>query len=265
MTAGFFSAAGYTETGGLQEFLRKLRPDVDWVRCFPAVDKPAPKIGRRAPAPRAGEAGTTGKRLVNAMLERLREHYAGDRCPFDFVLLVDDLDCRLGDEDGALAGWTREVSARVRDAAERELILYVLAASPEIEAWMLADWEEGFGREYRGIGVPLRRHVQDCLLGPIELGWDSVEDYGGRRIGAGCERKLSDDLRDAVRAGGRCSRCSPAGETQPTGVMAGLDYNKRHNGAAMLKRVRPERVRESCVRYFAPAYRDLLAATPSVR
>jgi len=262
MRAGVFCTAGYTETGGLQEFLRKLRGDVAWERCFPAVDKPAPKLGRTIAAPRREHAGASGERLAGAMLERLREHYSGDRCPFDFVLLADDADCRFAERPDEMAAWHAELARAVRSAVGHPLPVYVLLASPEVESWLLSDWEMGFGGQYHDIGIALRRHIGNCLLAGAGLTWDDLEDFGGRQVGGTCERKLSDALRDAIRAGGRCERCVPSAasagaDAPPT---ARLGYSKRHDGASMLKRIRPEQVRTRCSRYFAPAYAGLLGA-----
>lgn len=265
MRAGFFCTAGYTETGGLPEFLRKLRGDVEWERCFPAKVKPAPKLGRMTSAPVAQHSGATGERLVKEMLARLSKYYSGERCLFDFVLLVDDADCRFAGEPEALAAWRTELAAGVRAAVGRDLPVYVLLASPEIESWLLADWELGFGGHYRSIGVALRRHVRDCLLTNAGLDWETVEDFGGQRLGGGCEHKLSEALRDAIRAGGRCDQCAPpqastSADMPPT---TRLRYSKRDDGASMLKRIRPERVRLHCPRHFAPAQAELLGATPA--
>ena len=34
---------GYTEIGGIQDFLRKIRNDIEFKRIFPAVNKPPKK------------------------------------------------------------------------------------------------------------------------------------------------------------------------------------------------------------------------------
>jgi hypothetical protein len=47
------------------------------------------------------------------------------------------------------------------------------------------------------------------------------------------------------------------------GARERLDYSRRHGGASMLKRIRPERVRVRCTRRFAPACAALLHAAPA--
>ena len=72
--AGYFCTAGYTETGGIEPFLKRLNGSIDWQRCFPAVDKPAPKLNRPYPTPVQGPShGATGSHLVDRMLGILRD------------------------------------------------------------------------------------------------------------------------------------------------------------------------------------------------
>jgi len=197
--AGYFCTAGYTEAGGIKELLEKIHPDIAWERCFPAVDKPAPKLGRPLSTPRAEDSGTTGRALVDRMMDRLARYYRGEACSFDVVVLIDDADCRFKAPDADAARWSGELVARVRAAAERPTIGFIaLFASPEIETWLLADWTAGFGAEYPEIAAALLTHLEQGILGPPP--WSSLEAYGGAyEAGRGsCAQKLSDDLNVAL-------------------------------------------------------------------
>ncbi len=253
--AGYFATAGHTETGGLQSFLTKLLPGVDWVRRFPAVKKPAPKYGRADPTPAAALQGTTGDALVTRMLANLDLYRADD---LDFVLLVDDADCRFASPND-LPAWKDRIADAVTESAGRALPLFTLLAAPEVETWLLADWEEGFRAQYPRLAVALRRHLETC----VGLDWGELESYGGGKSASGCRDKLSQALSDAVAAGGDCDDCRLK---TVAASMVGQRYSKQHDGAAMLKRVRPERVRKACKLYFAGAYVELQAfrASPSL-
>jgi len=254
MRAGYFSTAGWTETGGLGSFLTKLRADVEWHRCFPAVNKPAPKLGRVVAAPIPTQAGTTGEPLISAMVDRLRSFWSGDRCPFDFLLVVDDADCRFEDLP-AFAVWKEQVQQRVRDALGRDVPVFTLLASPEIEAWMVSDWDESFGRQYGHLAWALRRHVGLCILGGQPL--NTIESFGARRPAGGCDRKLSRELEDALAGVGACA-CG----SQANLATAGRRYRKRLDGVEMLQRIRPPQVRDQCPAYFGPTYGTILAFNP---
>jgi hypothetical protein len=256
--AGYFCTAGYTEAGGIKALLEKIHPDIAWERCFPAFDKPAPKLGRPLSTPRAEDSGTTGRALVDRMMDRLAKYYHGEACSFDVVVLIDDADCRFKAPDADAARWSGELLARVRAAVERPALGFVaLFASPEIETWLLADWAAGFGEEYAEIAAALRVHLERGILGPPP--WRALEDYGGAYDpGRGsCAQKLSDDLNTALdqlaaAAGGEVAR-------------EAYTYSKKVNGPRMLQRIRPEEVATLCTTYFEPAYRalrELVEAAP---
>ena len=128
---GYFCTAGYTEQGGIHAFLGKLRPDIEWTRCFPAFEKPGPKLRKGLPMP----SGITGQPLIERMLSTLEKYYQGDDCTFDVVLLIDDADCRVKDPKGELAEQLRGLPDEVRVRTGKDDLGFVaLLASPEIEA-----------------------------------------------------------------------------------------------------------------------------------
>lgn len=246
---GFFCTGGHTELGArflplgdrelaaIEVFLGKISAGIDWVRAFPAREKPGPKPGRALTSFKdEKDGGVTGATLVDRMRDRLHKHYRGADCDLDGVAIIDDADCRFL-EDGALARWTRETERDVRAWTERPEIRFIpLLASPEAEAWMLADWEEGFGREYAKIGVALGLALEKSLLGPRP--WTRIEEFGGPHKNGSCTRKLSTEVQNvlaklAVDQGGEADRRT-------------YTYSKRENGPDMLRRLRPDKVAELC-------------------
>ena len=264
---GYFCTAGYTETGGMHAFLQKIAPDVEWQRCFPAVSKPAPKIGRPHAEPHERHAGATGRRLIDAMLAQLREHVHGAACNVDFVLLIDDADCRFADANDPSAEqvtWANELAQRVRDAAGKpDLEFYALLAWPEIEAWLLADWDNGFAMQYRQVAPSLRQHMATCVLSPHT--WQEVEQFGGGLKAGSCAHKLSARIQQSFVDPTGCA-CRPPFLDRVTQRSDGarLAYSKRIDGAAMLKRIHPGRVAKDCPR-FRSVYDQLRAAASSDR
>lgn len=267
MKGGYFHSVGHTEVEGLRPFLDKISPEIDWIRCFPArnvLTAPRPirsdqrPPGRQAPAVAEGAdvEGLTGPRLAERMLQVLRQHHRGPQCGFDFVLLVDDADCRFRcapDPERALREWTAELTDKVREAADKpKLGFHALLAFPEVEAWLLADWERGFGGGlYRGIKDPLHRHIRGCVLHPLP--WAQLEDFGGQLVNGSCEHKLSSRLQAAFHEPGGC-RCTPALlEVVARQPGAPLRYSKKIDGADMLRRIRPDEVRQ-----FSPRFRAAL-------
>jgi hypothetical protein len=241
---GYFCTAGHTEVGGIQEFLGRIDAgaDVEWERCFPAVQKPGPKLHR--PAPRHAE-GMTGARLVGEMLERLgKYHRAGTRGALDIVVFIDDADCRFEGDPAKLAAWVAERTEAVRAATGKPSTPFVaLFASPEIEAWFIADWDQGFGHEYAHLSggeKHLRAHVDELLNGT------AVEMYGGGFVNGACADKLSEKLQDLINR-------------------LGENYSKRTHGQDMLRRIRPSKVAEVCNFCFRPALHSLLRALAAAR
>lgn len=248
----------------MHEFLKKIAPDVEWQRCFPAVSKPAPKIGRPHAEPQGRHAGATGRRLIDAMLRQLQEHWRGAACHLDFVLLIDDADCRFadaGDPTAEQIAWDGMLRQRVREAAGKpELGFYSLLAWPEIEAWLLTDWDNGFAIQYRQVAPSLRQHISACVLHPHV--WEQVEGFGGHLKDGSCEHKLSARIQEAFVDKTGCV-CRPPFLDRVTQQTDGaiLAYSKRIDGAAMLKRIDPDRVAQDCPRFRSVYHRLRSAAS----
>jgi len=213
LKVGYFATAGHTEVGGLHRFLQKLGPDITWERRFPAVEKPGPKRGGSTPIPRRSQSGITGAALLREVRRGLRAH---PTC--DAYVIVDDGDCRAQARDPeALQALEAELSSAV-EGRTRVVVIYM---EPEVEAWLLADWGNGFGR-WAGEREPIAAGASKVVLGAA---WDHLEDFGGpEKAEGGCTRKLSSELAEAL-------------------VTAGLPrYSKRRDGALMLGRVDPRAV-----------------------
>jgi hypothetical protein len=239
-----YASAGETEVGGLQRFLQTFLPGIEICRALPAGRRQ--KVG----GPRLADPhpGLTGERLVREAVRRIQTFGLGG-C--DAVLLVDDADCRFGCEraDG-LPAFVERVTAQLRAAVGRDVPVFVLLASPEIEAWLVADLEAWCtDPAFRGLhGQPDATALRHALkaLAPAS-GWAA---YGcpPTADGTACTHKLSEDLASAMQ------------------VLPGATrrYRKERDGSLMLGRVRGEVVLRSCPQYAGPVLTRLRAwATPA--
>ncbi len=253
---GYFCTSGYTETGGMEEFLKKLLPTARWERCFPAVIKPAPKLRRERAAtgqvvplaePRRAEAGLTGESLQKKMLGILRTWHVKRSDPYDAYLLIDDADCRFcleedGSRDAVLERWTtwqRGLQKRVQEELGRPVPVVALLASPEVEAWLVADWEQSFQLHYPGMARELQRRVKE------RIPQRGLESFGCPQKDGACTQKLSEVLQEEVQHGG-------------------ARFSKRDDAPYMLMRIRPERVATACSGLFVGGWKALrsLPASP---
>jgi hypothetical protein len=98
MVVGYFCSAGYTETGGIAQFLQQINPELKWKRCFPAVDKANLKQGRMRATPIQAASGTSGESLINRMLRIISEPVFELDQRYDLILVIDDLDCRFDND-----------------------------------------------------------------------------------------------------------------------------------------------------------------------
>lgn len=143
----------------------------------------------------------------------------------------------------------RDVTDRVRAAARApDLPVFVLLASPEIEAWLLADLSNSFAHpRYLKSHFAPPPSEQDLRLaldlrGPCRPE-DTWESYGcpPNEGGTACTHKLSVDLADTL-----------------DGLEGRMrSYSKRRDGAAMLKRIEPDQVTAACPLYAAPVILQL--------
>ncbi|TCP57725.1 hypothetical protein EV586_102169 [Tumebacillus sp. BK434] len=233
-TVGYYCTGGYTETGGMDQFLHKVNDQVTWKRCFPAVTKPSPKLKRPDPTPVVSHNGITGEQLVTQMIDRLQKY----GCDYDCILFIDDADCRFDGDLEAYQKWVEELQAQINRTLRREVPLYVLLASPEIEGWFLADWGNGFGKEYKQIKHALHAEIKK-MFGD-DASFSNLEHYGGPLANGACTSKISSQIQDIV-------------------TLCGDRYSKKSNGSAMLKQIVPNVVAQTCTAYFAPTYRMLAA------
>ncbi|MBH0329954.1 hypothetical protein ABH14_09070 [Brevibacillus brevis] len=258
-TIQYFCTGGETETGGILDFLNKINSNVRWVRAFPALKKGAKPKRSTDPSYRPmarTHTGVTGSSLVYEMKQILQlypHQFKTTHC--DGILLIDDADCRFLVQ-GSIDTWYSQVSNDINSILGEEIPFYVLIASPEIEAWFIADWQNSFGLEYDfapGFEHQLKQHLKTRILGSTD--WENIELFGGPVKNGACTIKLSNEIINTF---------SDQTFLQPFVKSYGeelvrykLKYSKKTHGAAMLRRIDPQSVNKKCNSFFSSFYRML--------
>lgn len=234
MVVWLFAGGGQAEigtevgrVGGLVNFFRKSYPDCQFERKTPVRRLPAPKAGRELPA-----HGKTGTSLAQEVKERLKLSLQHDK-PCDIILVVDDLDCR----DPRTSG-DRLLQAVDSVLDGHQIERFVGFAAPELEVWLIADWDHSFGKhgDFRGARQAGMRHWLSTrgrvpFHDPETFGeYDSERDT--------CAEKLSDIIIESTVQGGYNSGLDP--------------YSKSTHTPVMLLSIDPSLVAKKC-----PLFRDL--------
>ena len=156
-----FFTGGYTESGAMTGFLEKINRKVHFKQLCP--NRPR---GRKRPKAetdlKADVNGLTGSALLDYVYGYL-EKYPEDLAGCDAVIIEDDLDGRFselltpGDEGSRVSRKTQQfrdscetIKSTVRDKLGKgaSFPVVLIFAAPEIEAWLLSDWNHTFGYVY---------------------------------------------------------------------------------------------------------------------
>jgi hypothetical protein len=131
-----FAGGGESEIRGLIPFFEKHFPACKFVRKLPVRKKPGPRPGI---PPQCGY-GLTGKGLVKDIPSRLQDSLDhNEKC--DIIFVFDDLDCRNYSQQRS-----RYLNAINSVQGVDDIKKYVGFAAPEIEAWIIADWDNSFAK-----------------------------------------------------------------------------------------------------------------------
>ncbi len=182
MVVWVFSGGGESEVKGLLPFLEKTFPGCRFERKTPVRQKPGPKPNK------AGSYGKTGKSLIDQIKQELPLALKAEPNKCDLILVFDDLDCR--DSQIQKSKILVELS-KIPESADIEK--FVGFAAPEIEAWIIADWNNSIAKnsDFRG------RHerMRWWLSKEKKVSFDSPEsfsEYDSERDC--CREKLSEAL-----------------------------------------------------------------------
>ncbi len=201
--------------------LKKHFSGIHFDRKTPVKQKPVGKPGKRSPT----SHGKTGKSLVREVRERLQLSLKREN-PCDLILILDDLDCR--DSGKMTQLMTRAVSGCL---AELELPLCTGFAAPEIETWIISDWQNTFAAHpvFSGNREKAMQYQLSHAYGLDFTRPESFGTYDPQRDS--CDQKLSACIAEAS------IRAASSGETP---------FSKARHTPEMLSMIDPDTVSAKC-------------------
>ena len=177
-----FAGGGEAEVRGLIPFLEKNFPGCKFERKTPVLQKPGPKPGR------VSGYGKTGKSLIAQISKELPIILKNEPNKCDLILVFDDLDCRdpIAERKKFLA-----VISKIPECADIEK--FVGFAAPEIESWIIADWDNTIAKhpDFRSRHERMRWWLSTQRNIPFDNP-ESFSEYDPTRDC--CQEKLSESL-----------------------------------------------------------------------
>ncbi len=218
MVVWVFAGGGESEIKGLILFFRKSFSDCQFERKTPINNKKAPNPKKAL--------GKTGKSLADQISWQLNNSLRdNEKC--DLILVIDDLDCRDVEQQNQL--FLKAINI-VKEASEIKQI--IAFAAPELESWIVADWQNTFAKhiDFRGFHQGMR-HWLSTKNFPFDAP-ESFSEYDSDKDS--CKEKLSELIIEAVSE------------------KAQKRYSKASHTPFLLQQVNPENVVEKC-----PLFREL--------
>jgi hypothetical protein len=130
-----FAGGGESEVRGLLPLLANVCKDHTYERKSPIRRKPGPRPSNE---PGYGRTGTS----LAAQIEEILSSSLAGKSKCDLILIIDDLDCHDPEKRRELFS---KAIANAQGAADTPN--FVGFASPEVEAWIIADWNNTVGRD----------------------------------------------------------------------------------------------------------------------
>ncbi len=189
MVVWVFAGGGHTELKGLNIFLEQNFSEHSFKRCTPMKQKRGPKPGKEQ---KAKALGKTGKDLASQISHFLPIALQNDIC--DLVLVIDDLDCR--DEIDSTDIFNEAIDA-IHEA--KDINRFIAFAAPEIESWLIADWQDTFAvdHRFRSFHEGLRHRLSTAY----NVLFDNPEFFSELNPDTNaCRGKLSEIIIEAVQA-----------------------------------------------------------------
>lgn len=247
--ACFFSG-GWTEVGNgaMERFLEKINADYKYVKCFPKTIKA--RNGDIVLNPSSN--GITGDALVTKIKDYLiknKELFKN----YKAILIEDDLDGRF--DKVSLSQAQTDMQTLKNDLRAcvglPDIPIIILYASPEIESWFIADWNNGFeffvknSRKFQDIDNSIRgkynhdfrKSVNKDILNNNKI---DVEDYA---FASGAYKKLSSEIQNLVND-------LSIQFTLVYKECIAISYSKKEDGKEMLRNIIPSEVSKKCTKYF---------------
>lgn len=264
-----FLTCGYTEAGAMQSFLKKINNTYEYKQYLP--NKPIKKKG--SPKTIKSEfSGLTGEALLEKIYDILEKH-KDEISNCKAVLIEDDLDGRFYKKsEQEIENYKNNIVTEVHKKLQKDIPVYFLFASPEVESWFVADWKNAFEFLYLNNGVVadvernaklfflhhLKQYIDKGILGNYS---NLIEEYGWE---TGTYIKLSDQIIAAIQTDVKeLINAMPninSNYAKQIKNSRDLYYSKKLHGDKMLRNIQPDIVANKCKIYFGNFYNKLTAA-----
>ena len=225
MVVWVFAGGGETEVAGLIKFLQKLFPNYLFTRYTPFDStKKGAKPNRKS------TFGVTGKSLIQSIQQYLPVAFLNEKHKPNLILVIDDLDC------GDLNHQRQQFLDCITNIDKTENIeRYIAFAAPEIESWIIADWDHTLAKAEKFKAKHQR--MRHWLSTQKKVPFDQPESFGEYDHNKkSCKEKLSNLLIEAS---------SQEIEDQ------GKEYKKSEDSPELLLRIEKEILVQKC-----PIFRD---------
>lgn len=250
----------------MQQFLRKINPNFEYKQYLPN------KTMKRKGMPKTIDPainGLTGKEMLRKVYDIISKQRE-DVAACSACIIEDDLDNRWTAEQ--MHEHQQQITDNVCQLLGQTIPVVIMYASPEIESWFLADWNNSFAYVYakssmvrdvdtkaRGFYVHhLKSYIDDAILIRHCNGLKDIEMFCARE-----EEyvKLSDLLISAVKTDSKklIYSLSNVNQTYVQQILQSHDlvYSKKFHGELMLNQIDPDKVADVCRIYFREAFYKL--------
>ena len=220
MVVWVFAGGGETEVAGLIKFLQKLFPNYLFTRYTPFDStKKGAKPNRKS------TFGVTGKSLIQSIQQYLPLAFLNEKHKPNLILVIDDLDC------GDLNHQREQFLDCITNIDKTKNIeRYIAFAAPEIESWIIADWDHTLAKAEKFKAKHQR--MRHWLSTQKKVPFDQPESFGEYDHNKkSCKDKLSNLLIEAS---------SQEIEDQ------GKEYKKSEDSPELLLRIEKEILVQKC-------------------
>lgn len=246
-----FITSSWTEAGAMKIFLEKIDPNIICEQKLPIM----PKRNRNM---QEDYTGLTGSALISKAYEIIKK-YRTDFSGFDAIIIEDDLDFRFPTHDkNEFEDYHNIIKQHICTIIGREIPVFVLYASPEIETWFLIDFKNSFEYVYKNAYFchHLKEYVKNEIIGEY---WDEEIEKWNRQVDSKYQ-KLSNQIIDVAFPeikriiNDQYEQHERLEKSMVQAILKYDNYNKRIHGDIMLKNIEPENLLEKGRVYFAPTY-----------